>query len=81
MTTADSVMVAVVDGQAIQVEFGSRLDSGDTGSTPSGDGDSSVQSEEGADEGGPDLLALGGLVAVVLGVILLGALIFFLLRR
>jgi hypothetical protein len=81
MTTAESVMLTVTDGQAMQVEFGSRLDMGDTESAPSGDGDSSVQTEEGADESGLDLLTLGGLAAVVLGVILLGVVIFFLLRR
>jgi hypothetical protein len=83
MTTVDSIMLAVADGQIMQVEFGSRLQMGDMESTPSGvsDGDSGSQAEEGTDEGGPDLLTIGGLAIIVLGVILLGVLIFFLLRR
>ena len=83
MTTAESVMLAVADGQVIQVAFGSRLQTGDAASTPSGtsDVDTGDQAEEGADESGPDLLTIGGLAIIVLGVILLGALIFFLLRR
>jgi hypothetical protein len=56
---------------------------GDMESTPTGasDSDTGAQAVEGANEGGPDLLTIGGLVIIVLGVILLGVLIFFLLRR
>jgi hypothetical protein len=83
MTTADSVMLAVAEGQAMQVEFGSRLQTDHGGTTPSEtDGtDASTEPEEGTDDGGLDLLAVVGLAAIILGVILLGALIFFLLRR
>lgn len=83
MTTAESVLLAVADGQVMQVEFGSRLQTGDAASTPSDPSadDTGDQAEEGADEGGLDLLTIGGLAIIVLGVILLGALIFFLLRR
>ena len=83
MTTADSIMLAVADGQIMKIEFGSRLQMGDMESTPTGasDSDTGAQAVEGANEGGPDLLTIGGLVIIVLGVILLGVLIFFLLRR
>ena len=81
LTTADRVMIALADGQILQVEFGSRLRMADTGSTPAGDGDTGAPTEEGAEDDGPNLLPVAGFAIVVLGVILLGALIFYLLRR
>jgi len=81
MTTVDSVMLAMTDGQVMNVEFGSRLATGNAGSTPPSDSDSDASTEEGTEDGGMDLLPLAGLGIIVLGVILLGALIFFLLRR
>jgi hypothetical protein len=79
MTTAASAILAVSEGQAMKVEFGSRLQTGDTVPLPPDSGDEDQNADSG-DEG-PNLLAIGGLVAIILGVILLGALIFFLLRR
>ena len=85
MTTAENAMVALSDGKALQVEFGSRLQLEDT-SPPSEEGsiesdDTSAQSGEEADESGLVPMGLIGLAVIVVGVILLGALIFFLLRR
>jgi len=85
MTTADSAVVALTDGMKMQLEFGSRLqleDTSSTSSTGSADtGDTEAQVDEETDGGGLDLLALSGLGVIIIGVILLGALIFFLLRR
>ncbi len=79
MTTADRAMVAVAEGQALQLEFGSRLKTGEE--APSGTGEDGTDAQNEGDGGGPNLLTIGGLAAIILGVILLGALIFFLLRR
>ena len=84
MTTAENAIVALATGKMINVEFGSRLDIGGTDSETTGGSetaDEGSQPDEEAGEGGPDLVLFGGLGVVVLGVILLGALIFFLLRR
>jgi hypothetical protein len=85
MTTAESAMIAVSDGKTMQVEFGSRLQLNDASPPSSGDsgepGESDVQSGEEAGEGGVDPMTLIGLAVIVAGVILLGVLIFFLLRR
>lgn len=83
LTTADRIVLAIAEGQALQVDFGSRLSTADSGSTPptADQGASNAQAGEGANDEGPDLLAIGGLAAIILGVVLLGALIFYLLRR
>ncbi len=81
MTTAESVMIDLADGQSTLVEFGSRIQMDSSGTVPADGGDNGAQTGEGADGGGPDWVTIGGLVAIVLGVILLGALIFYLLRR
>ncbi|NCF64629.1 MAG: hypothetical protein GWP61_01560 [Chloroflexi bacterium] len=85
MTTAENAMVALSDGKSLQVEFGSRLQQEDTGS-PSEEGSNesegaNAQSGEGAEDGGLAPMGLIGLAVIVAGVILLGVLIFFLLRR
>ena len=83
-TTADNALVALAIGKTINVEFGSRLDVENGGSDQTGgNGTSSeaVEPEAEAGDGGPDLLVLGGLGVIVLVVILLGALLFFFLRR
>ncbi len=79
MTTAARAVLSVSEGQAMQVEFGSRLQTGETGASPpeSGEGDANTE----PNDEGLNLLAIGGLVAIILGVILLGVLIFYLLRR
>ena len=84
LTTAENAIVALSIGKTIGVEFGSRLDVGDTVSDPAGGsetGDGDGESGAEASDEGPDLLALGGLAVIVFGVILLGALLFFFLRR
>lgn len=84
LTTADSALVSLTDGNTVSVEFGSRLDLDNSGADiDEGNEATNESGEMSADSGeeGPDLLILGGLGVIVLGVILLGVLLFILLRR
>ncbi len=92
-TTAPNTTVDVTEGSSISLEFGSRFESDGeevaSAATPTAEGDSSAEaggpeSEGEADTGdgsGVNLLALSGLCAILVAIVLLGGLIFFLIRQ
>lgn len=91
MTTASNALVAASDNHTILVAFGSRIrqddaddasgSAGSEGSTEeAGQGESETDGEAAPDEGF-DPLILIGLGIILIGVALLGLLLFFLLRR
>ena len=89
MTTAANATVELSVGQVVGVEFGSRVRAGEptqaatevaavpgaTTTPMSGDTASEANSD-----GGTNWLALGGLLLLVTAVVLLGALVFLVLR-
>ena len=80
MTTAPNATIAVMAGTTISLEFGSwfRADTGDLATaTPEPSGEDSGNSSG----GGPNILAIFGLIAIFLAILLMGGLIFFLLRQ
>ena len=84
LTTAEKALVSLSEGKTISVEFGSRLNlNGADSETPGdgGTGDNASAADTGVLGGSSNLLALGGLGVIALVVILLGALLFFFLRR
>lgn len=93
MTTAANATIQVEAGSTVGVEFGSRVapdQEAPAATTPAGEEvaglpDPTIAPGEtdnaAADEGGPSLLAVSGLVAMVLAVLLLGGLLFLVLRR
>ena len=93
MTTAANASIAVEEGQTVGVEFGSRIRTNATVSaetastdtvasnvTPASLDDVDVE-EPAAASGGSNLATLSGLVVLILAVVLLGVLIFLVLRR
>jgi hypothetical protein len=87
MTTASNATVNVVEGSSVGVEFGSRLrqDSGqEVASTDVEPTAVSVDTEAPAEETSPVASGLGsitGLLVLIGAVVLLGVLLFFVLRR
>jgi hypothetical protein len=93
-TTDSSYMLPLEEGKTYGIEFGSRLRStvggGETEASDSIASNATVAAEGPSDEdspspsgsdGGPATLALSGLVVLSLAVVLLGGLIFVMLRR
>lgn len=90
MTTQANATVNVGEGQTIGLEFGSRTRTTTTAEAQPGPTETAVAQvatatiqagSGGADTGGPSWLVYLGLGAVLIGVILLGALLFMVLRR
>lgn len=92
MTTGASTEVTIGEGQTLEVKFGSRQRPAESESDPSGeDGDGQADGEEtvvAVEEGDQSegaaprsLLAISGLVALFVAIVLLGALIFMILRQ
>lgn len=96
-TTATSTTIEVEEGSSISLEFGSRFKTTtdevaavasptavtETGSASDGGTGTTNQpdSSNSSDGSGLNLLAVGGLVAILIAIVLLGALIFFLVRQ
>lgn len=86
MTTAPSAQIDVSAGATISLEFGSRIRSDIDGEevaglTPTPGGQNPGQEGSTADDDGVNPLAIVGLVAILLAIVLLGALIIILLRQ
>lgn len=93
MTTAATASITVEEGSSVGVEFGSRIRVDATADAESSGGDAvagnvTPAGEEGVDveepaaaNGGSNLATLSGLVVLILAVVLLGVLIFLVLRR
>lgn len=94
MTTAGNVQVTVVASQAIGLEFGSRVrqvteDNSVSNTLANANVDAggqpvqsvSAPADAAADEGGFSILAISGLIAILLAVLLLFAVIFLILQR
>lgn len=83
MTTAANTSIEAVAGNPIGLEFGSRVPVQNTAPTESVDAEpTAVSTEEPAAEtSGNNLVAWGGLLVIILAVVLLGIIIFALLRR
>jgi hypothetical protein len=86
MTTAPSANIAVTAGTTISLEYGSwfREESNEQATpTPETDADAGGNSDAGNDAGnsGPGVLTIVGLVAIVLAILMMGALILILLRQ
>lgn len=91
MTTAANASITVAEGDVVGVEFGSRLrqevaDAGDATdgnvAQPTTAADGNAQTDTAvANDGGLSLGALSGLLVMILAVVLLGLLLFFVLRR
>ncbi len=89
MTTAANAMLEIEEGKTYGVEFGSRVrtenasapDAIADANTPPTAAPATAQSPADDNSNSPNLLAVSGIGALVLGVILLGVLIFALLRR
>jgi hypothetical protein len=90
MTTGASAEVTLSEGQTLEIKFGSRqrpaeevssvdVPGADT-TTPDPDQVAGVEDVEPVEEG-MSPLAIAGLAALILGIILMGALIFMFLRR
>jgi len=88
-TTQPNATVDVAAGQTIALEFGSRLRTTPTAPPPTATADpaqaaataTAAAAATGAPEGGSNWLVYLGLGAILVGVALLGALLFTLLRR
>lgn len=93
MTTAANTSVTVTEGQTAGVQFGSRLriesdaaepdsvaDAGSATVAPTAASDEAPQTAETPDEGS-NLASYSGLIVLVLAVILLGGILFVVLRR
>lgn len=92
MTTQANATIQVTEGQTVGLEFGSRLRpaGSEVVATATAEGVSEADAtataaaaSEGTtnDSGGLTPLAIAGLVAIVLGVVLLGVLVFYIVRR
>jgi len=92
LTTAVNAMLEVEEGKTYGVEFGSRIRpvTSETTTvteevaaqlTPAAAATAELTSPDAGKEGGMDLLALSGLLVLILAVIMLGVLIFLVLRR
>lgn len=89
-TTQPNAAIDVAEGQTIALEFGSRLRTTPTAAPPTATANAAqltataavaVGGETPADEGGSNWLVYLGLGAIVVGVALLGVLIYSMLRR
>ena len=89
-TTQPNAAIDVAEGQTIALEFGSRLRTTPTAPSPTPTADAPQQTAtaaaagtggETADEGGSSWLVYLGLGAIVVGVALLGVLLYSILRR
>lgn len=84
MTTGASAEVALVEGQTLDIKFGSRQrvqEVSETDVDPAVPDDVVDNGDTVQEEEGRSLLAWSGLVFLILGVVLLGGLMFFFLRR
>lgn len=92
MTTQANATIQVTEGQTVGLEFGSRLRPADNEvvATATAEGVSEADAtataaaatgDGTANDGGLSPLAIAGLVAIALGVILLGVLVFYIVRR
>lgn len=84
MTTAANTSIAAEAGNPIGLEFGSRVPIRNTAPTEAEPVDTTTAvptAESAAAESGNNLVAWGGLLVIILAVVLLGILIFALLRR
>lgn len=87
MTTAPSATVELTAGSTISLEFGSTIapevDGDEVAAvTPDAGGDTGGDTgEDSASDGGPSPITIIGLVAIIIAIIMLGALIFILLRQ
>jgi hypothetical protein len=91
MTTQANATIEVEEGQTVGLEFGSRLrpagseqDATATGEAAAGvDATATAEAATPTEESGAGLnpLAIGGLVAIILGLILLGVLLYYIMRR
>ncbi|MFN2173964.1 MAG: hypothetical protein ACK2UF_21280 [Candidatus Promineifilaceae bacterium] len=84
MTTAANALVGVTDNHTTFVTFGTRIrqaDSAAAGSEATAESDQSTTPADTAPEGSASPLSMGGLAIILVGVILLGGLLFYLLRR
>ncbi len=84
MTTAANTSIEAVADNPIGLEFGSRVPVQNTAPTESEPVDEAATAKptaEPTEESGNNLVAWGGLLVIVLAVVLLGVLIFALLRR
>jgi hypothetical protein len=87
MTTAGNATIEVSDGSTTSLEFGSKIKSdldgenisAEPSQTPESSG--SVQGGDNSGDEGPNILALVGLGAIFLAILMLGFLIFLLLRQ
>jgi hypothetical protein len=91
MTTQGNATIEVGEGQTVGLEFGSRLRpagnevvatataEGATGAEATATAEAATS--DGASGGGMNLRAIGGLLAILLGIVLLGVLIFYVVRR
>ncbi len=89
MTTQANATVNVADGQTVGLEFGSRLHSTPTAQSPGaatptlavGAVTATAAATGGANSGGSSWFVYLGIGAILIGVVLLGALLFMVLRR
>jgi hypothetical protein len=88
MTTAANAVITAMEGKTVLVDFGSKLRQNEglrgTGSGPATEPTAVSQpgeAEESAPATGFDPLALSGLGVILIGLLLLGTLLFFFLRR
>jgi hypothetical protein len=84
MTTAGNALVATTDDHTTTVVFGSRIRQDNAPvQQPSAEGETQGEApvETTPDEGGFSPVALSGLAVILVGILLLGLLLFFLLRR
>ncbi len=87
MTTASNATIEVSEGSTTSLEFGSKIKSdlggedisAEPSQTPEGSG--SDQGGDSSGDEGPNILALVGLGAIFLAILMLGFLIFLLLRQ
>lgn len=86
LTTQGNATVDVGEGQTVGLEFGSRPRAtatveAESAATPTAPAESTVVSGETGAGGAPNWLVFLGIGAIVIGVVLLGALLFILLRK
>jgi len=82
ITTAANAVVSVAANMTTGLEFGSRLRQEEPAADPAAPATAVPVGEEvAAADGGIDFVAISGLAVILIGVLLLGTLLFFLLRR
>jgi hypothetical protein len=88
MTTQANATVQVEEGQTVGLEFGSRIRPAEVVATATGETVAAADATATAgaatvaeESGGLSPLAIGGLAAVALGVVLLGVLVYYIMRR